>query len=99
MDISPVTFNGGGPTAAGVDETSPPARHSIATHPGRCSRRLLGELLALNVEMVGQLELERLSDSGTAGFLTKMIEHHEKAAGLLRTELARQEYAGSMGRR
>jgi hypothetical protein len=56
--------------------------------PGRCSSQLLVELLALNEEMVEQLHLERLSETGTAGFLTKMIEQHEKAAALLRSQLA-----------
>jgi len=56
--------------------------------PSRCSSRLLVELLALNEEMIGQLQLERLSETGTAGFLTKMIEQHEKAAALLRSQLA-----------
>ncbi len=55
---------------------------------GRCSNLLLVELLALNEEMIGQLHLERLSEAGTAGFLTKMIAQHEKAAALLRSQLA-----------
>jgi hypothetical protein len=55
---------------------------------GRCSTPLLVELLALNEEMIGQLQLERLSETGTAGFLSKMIEQHEKAAALLRSQLA-----------
>lgn len=55
---------------------------------GRCSNRLLVELLALNEEMITQLQVERLSETGTAGFLTKMIEQHEKATALLRSQLA-----------
>jgi hypothetical protein len=64
--------------------------HPAAPGPssGRCSNQLLVELLALNEEMIGQLHLERLSGAGTAGFLTKMIEQHEKAAALLRSQLA-----------
>lgn len=56
--------------------------------PDRCPSALLIELLALNEEMIQQLQLERLSETGTAGFLTKMIEQHEKAAALLRSQLA-----------
>jgi hypothetical protein len=56
--------------------------------PDRCPSSLLVELLALNEEMIQQLHLERLSEAGTAGFLTKMIEQHEKAAALLRSQLA-----------
>ena len=71
----------------------------------RCSSHLLLELLALNEEMIEQLKLERLSGAGTAGFLTKMIEQHDKVAALLRTQLAgpvdclplRAEYPVSRG--
>jgi hypothetical protein len=64
-----------------------------AGRPGRCPSRLLVELLTLNEEMIEQLHLERLSETGTAGFLTKMIEQHEKAAALLRSQLARSASA------
>jgi hypothetical protein len=56
--------------------------------PNRCPSALLMELLSLNEEMIEQLHLERLSEAGTAGFLTKMIEQHEKAAALIRSQLA-----------
>ncbi len=59
---------------------APPAR--------RCPNHLLVVLLAMNEEMIEQLHLERLSETGTADFLTKMIEQHEKAAALLRQQLA-----------
>lgn len=73
-------------TAAGI----PVFPHPAAPGPSsaRCSNQLLMELLALNEEMIGQLHLERPSGAGTAGFLTKMIEQHEKAAALLRSQLA-----------
>lgn len=67
-----------------------------AAPTGRCSKRLLAELLAMNEEMILQLHLERVSVAGTAGFLTKMIAQHEKAAALLRSQLA---CAGSGARR
>lgn len=64
-----------------------------AAASARCSSLLLMELLSLNEEMIGQLQLERLSETGTAGFLTKMIEQHEKAAALLRSQLAKHSSA------
>jgi hypothetical protein len=67
-----------------------------ATPTGQCSKRLLAELLALNEEMILQLHLERVSVAGTTGFLAKMIAQHERAAALLRSQLAR---AGSGARR
>ena len=70
-------------------EAAPDFPHALPAAPSRrCSSHLLVELLALNEEMIEQLHLERLSKSGTAGFLTKMIEQHEKAAALLRQQLA-----------
>jgi hypothetical protein len=78
--------------ASGQTEDADPG----STAPSRCSKRQLGELLALNEEMIVQLHLERLGDAGTAGFLTNMIAQHEKAAALLRAQLAS---AGSGARR
>ena len=96
MEISTTMSGEGGLQTAAERATPAPARPASGVHPGRCSKRLLGELLALNLEMVGQLQLERVSDAGTTGFLTKMIEQHEKAAALLRTQLTS---AGTGGRR
>ncbi len=63
---------------------------SSASSPalGGRSQHLLAELLALNEEMILQLGLERQDGTGTVDFLTKMIEQHEKAATLIRAELA-----------
>ncbi len=55
--------------------------------PDRCSEQLLAELLALNLEMIEQLRVERLGVVGRTDFITGMIEHHEKAAALLRAQL------------
>jgi hypothetical protein len=59
-----------------------------APNPGAVlySDRMLAELLALNKEMIAQLRLELLS-AGDGGFLTEMIEQHERAAALLRAQL------------
>ncbi len=64
-----------------------PYTRTSAPGPGRCPNHLLVELLSLNEEMIEQLHLERLSDAGTADFLTNMIGQHEKAAALLRAQL------------
>ena len=51
------------------------------------------ELLSLHEEMIVQLRadsdscLERYADSGTADFLTGLMEKHEKAAWMLRAQL------------
>lgn len=74
------------PATAEIPAFPHPAAGLISS--GRCSSQLLVELLALNEEMVAQLHLERQSETGTAGFLTKMIEQHEKAAALIRSQLA-----------
>ncbi|HXB02998.1 MAG TPA: hypothetical protein VNV15_09310 [Opitutaceae bacterium] len=59
------------------------------------SDHMLAELLALQEGMIAQLRLERLRIADTADFLTDMVDHfltgvidqHEKAAALLRTQL------------
>lgn len=86
----PLITSGHGPITAPAAAASPAFPHPAAAvgSSGRCSNQLLVELLALNEEMIGQLQLERLSETGTAGFLSKMIEQHEKAAALLRSQLA-----------
>ena len=86
----PLITPGHGTILAPTAEEIPAFPHPAAPGPssGRCSTPLLVELLSLNEEMIVQLHLERLSEAGTAGFLTKMIEQHEKAAALLRSQLA-----------
>ena len=74
-----------------TSQFEPRARTSAAPGPGRCPAHLLVELLALNEEMIEQLHLERLSDAGTADFLTNMIGQHEKAAALLRAQLKKHQ--------
>lgn len=67
----------------------PPAPAACADPPPEAARYpagLLAELLALNEEMAVQLRLELLS-TGSADFLTDMIEQHERAAALLRAQL------------
>jgi uncharacterized protein (DUF305 family) len=66
-----------------VQTADPSARRN----PARCSQQLLAELLALNLEMIEQLHVERMSVAGTADFIATMINHHEKAAELLRAQL------------
>lgn len=56
-----------------------------ATAPGH--HTLLVELLALNEEMIRQLEVERRSATGTPDFLTAMIDQHARVAALLRSQL------------
>jgi starvation-inducible DNA-binding protein len=57
------------------------------------SEEMLMELLSLHEEMIVQLRadsdscLERYADSGTADFLTGLMEKHEKAAWMLRAQL------------
>lgn len=97
----PLITPGPGPITDRAAAEIPAFPHPAAPGPssGRCSNLLLVELLSLNEEMIVQLHLERLSETGTAGFLTKMIEQHEKAAALLRSQLATHVSAGSGGRR
>ncbi|MDI1251187.1 MAG: hypothetical protein PSV13_20155 [Lacunisphaera sp.] len=88
MAFTKTTSNDNAAMAAFQAVCNDATRAVDAAPAARCSKRLLAELLALNEEMIGQLHLERLSDAGTAGFLTKMIAQHEKAAVLLRSQLA-----------
>jgi len=88
MELPLITPGNGTVTATAAADLPGFPHAAPAVPPARCSSLLLVELLALNEEMIGQLHLERLSETGTAGFLTKMIEQHEKAAALLRSQLA-----------
>jgi hypothetical protein len=73
----------------------PAGRISSDSVSGLYSDHMLAELLALQEGMIAQLRLERLRVADTADFLTGMIDHfltgvidqHEKAAALLRTQL------------
>lgn len=67
------------------------ARSSSDPRPYLYSDHMLAELLALHEEMIEQLSLERLGAAGSAGFLTDMIEQHEKTAAALRARLKLQE--------
>ena len=51
------------------------------------SDHMLAELAALHDDMVGQLRLECLRVVGSTGFLTGLIEQHEKTAAELRSQL------------
>lgn len=57
----------------------------------RRSDRMLGELLALNEEMIVQLRLERISVVGTTDFLTELITQHEQIVSRLGAQLKRHE--------
>jgi hypothetical protein len=54
---------------------------------GRRSDHMLSQLLALNEDMIVQLRVERTEAVGTPGFITGMIEQHERAAQRLRAQL------------
>jgi hypothetical protein len=74
---------------------APAANISSDSGSGLYSDHMLAELLALQEGMIAQLRLERLRVADTADFLTDMIDHfltsvidqHEKAAAMLRTQL------------
>jgi len=57
----------------------------------RRSEKMLGELVAMNEEMIVQLRLERISVVGTTDFLTEMIAQHEKIVSRLGAQLKRHE--------
>lgn len=59
---------------------------------------MLGELLALNEEMIVQLRLERISVAGTTEFLTEMITQHEQIVSRLGAQLKRHEAGPLEGR-
>ena len=60
-------------------------------------KELLAELLALHEDLIVQLRsdgdacTERFKDAGTADFLTGLMEQHEKAAWMLRSQLETEE--------
>jgi starvation-inducible DNA-binding protein len=62
---------------------------------------MLSELLALHEDLIVQLRTdsatctERFGDSGTADFLTSLMERHEKAAWMLRAQLETEDEEAS----
>ena len=64
------------------------ARTSPDTASGLASRHLLTELLGLHESMIIQLRLELLERAGSSDFIPRLIEQHEKAAAMLRDQLA-----------
>jgi len=72
------------------------ARTSADPGANLYSDQMLAELLALNEEMVEQLRLETLGTIGDSTLLTGMIDQHEKAASMLRLQLAHHK-AGRLG--
>ena len=61
------------------------------------AEHMLAELLALHEDMIVQLRADneacvtRFKDAGTADFLTGLMEKHEKAAWMLRSQLETEE--------
>ncbi len=75
------------------------ARSSADPGIGLSGDDMLEELLALHEDLVVQLRAdsaacgERYGDSGTADFLTGLMEKHEKTAWMLRSQLEGSEVA------
>lgn len=73
------------------------ARTSADPGIGLPAEHMLAELLALHEDLVVQLRAdsdactERFKDAGTADFLTGLMERHEKAAWMLRSQLETEE--------
>ena len=73
------------------------ARTSADPGIGLPAEHMLAELLALHEDLVVQLRAdseactERFKDTGTADFLTGLMERHEKAAWMLRSQLETEE--------
>jgi starvation-inducible DNA-binding protein len=73
------------------------ARCSADPGTGLPAEHMLAELLALHEEMIVQLRSDseacatRFKDAGTADFLTGLMERHEKAAWMLRSQLETEE--------
>ena len=62
---------------------------------------MVSELLALHEDIIVQLRadsdacVKRFGDAGTADFLTGLMERHEKAAWMLRSQLETEEEEAS----
>jgi starvation-inducible DNA-binding protein len=73
------------------------ARTSADPGIGLPAEHMLAELLALHEDLVVQLRIDsenctnRFKDAGTADFLTGLMERHEKAAWMLRSQLETEE--------
>lgn len=73
------------------------ARSSADAGIGLSADDMLAELLALHEEMIVQLRADgdacatRYRDAGTADFLTGLMEAHEKAAWMFRSQLETEE--------
>ncbi len=73
------------------------ARSSADAGIGLSGEHMVSELLALHEELIVQLRtdsdtcIERFGDAGTADFLTGLMERHEKAAWMLRSQLETEE--------
>ena len=83
------------PLSTLIDTTHSHTSASASAKPGaaaaRRSEKMLGELLALNEEMIVQLRLERISVVGTTEFLTEMITQHEQIVSRLGSQLKRHQ--------
>lgn len=68
---------------------------SFVSGRGPSDRRttlILAELLARNEEMVEQLREEGRGENGAAGFIARLIGHHEQVAELLRAQLVETDH-------
>jgi starvation-inducible DNA-binding protein len=78
-------------------DLSKAARSSADPGIGLSGDHMLSELLSLHEEMIVQLRadsdacIKRFEDSGTADFLTGLMERHEKTAWMLRSQLETEE--------
>jgi starvation-inducible DNA-binding protein len=78
-------------------DLSKAARSSADPGIGLSGDHMLSELLSLYEEIIVQLRadsdacIKRFGDSGTADFLTGLMERHEKTAWMLRSQLETEE--------
>jgi hypothetical protein len=70
-----------------------PAGPPPVPSPAEALRRLHAELLALNEEMIRQLDLERTGAAGADPFVTALIDQHAASAALFREQLVRADSA------
>ena len=77
------------------------ARSSADPGIGLSGEHMVSELLALHEDIIVQLRgdsdtcTKRFGDAGTADFLTGLMERHEKAAWMLRSQLEAEEEEAS----
>jgi starvation-inducible DNA-binding protein len=73
------------------------ARSSADPGIDLAAEHMISELLALHEELIMQIRsdsdacIEKFKDAGTADFLTGLMERHEKAAWMLRSQLEAEE--------